>query len=136
MPGSTAGVASPSNSVIVRSKWPDDEPKLLPNHVRLAAGWASLLARFQDSHEFFHAPGSFLPYDTDYLPSDLQAAPTLGTIRTVVELAAFAGCDRVMMAEGYPTARGGNLQLSFRDHPALGMVAHCQAFPGVDTYTM
>ncbi len=40
-----------------------------------------------------------------------------------MELAALSGCDSIKMVKGLPLARGLGLQLSFRDHPYLGLVA-------------
>ena len=72
--------------------------------------------------------------NTDYLPSDVQAAPAVGTIETIVTLAALAGCDDIEMVDKYPVARGNNMQLSFIDHPSLGLVASFKLFPGLSTY--
>lgn len=72
--------------------------------------------------------------DTDCLPSDLQAAPALGTIEAVVKLAADAGCDSIEIVQGLPLGRGHNVQLTFRDHPYLGLVAVFERFPLTGTY--
>lgn len=40
-----------------------------------------------------------------------------------MELAALSGCDSISVVKGFPLARGLGLQLSFRDHPYLGLVA-------------
>ena len=60
---------------------------------------------------------------TDYLPSDVQAAPARASIRAVVELVILNGCDSVKMVNGFPLATGWGSQLSFHDHPNLGMLA-------------
>ena len=60
---------------------------------------------------------------TDYLPSDIQAAPARATIRAIVELAVLTSCDSVKLVKGFPLARGAASQLSFRSHPYLGLVA-------------
>ena len=60
---------------------------------------------------------------TDYLPSDIQAAPARATIRAVVELAVLTSCDSVELVKELPLARGPASQLSFRSHPYLGLVA-------------
>ena len=53
----------------------------------------------------------------------MQAAPARASIRAVVELAALSGCDSITMVKELPLARGLGLQLSFREHPYLGLVA-------------
>jgi hypothetical protein len=60
---------------------------------------------------------------TDYLPSDVQAAPARASIRAIVELAVLSGCDSVKLVKNLPIARGNGSQLSFREHPFLGTVA-------------
>lgn len=40
-----------------------------------------------------------------------------------MELAALSGCDSIKIVKELPLARGFSLQLSFRDHPYLGLVA-------------
>ena len=60
---------------------------------------------------------------TDYLPSDVQAAPARASIRAVVELALLSGCDSVTVTKDLPLVTGRGSQLSFRDHPYLGISA-------------
>ncbi|KAG4436892.1 hypothetical protein IFR05_007618 [Cadophora sp. M221] len=109
-----------------------------------AGGWANLLALFPDGPAYFRVQDKLGPRieperllvscNTDYLPSDVQAAPAVGTIETIVTLAALAGCDDVEMVDKYPVARGNNMQLSFIDHPSLGLVAAFKIFPGLSSY--
>ncbi|PGH05250.1 hypothetical protein AJ79_06861 [Helicocarpus griseus UAMH5409] len=90
-----------------------------------AGGWTTLLATFPQGQQFFQSsnPGTrtagLLPCQTDYLPSDIQAAPAIGTIETIIMLAAFAGCDSIEMVNGYPVAKEENLQVRFVTIPFL-----------------
>ena len=120
-----------------------------------AAGWLKLLDSFCGSmHHFVHDPEhehdaripghlrsslkhriKLPPCNTDAVPSDLTAMPTLGTIESIVTIAAFAGCDNISIdLNGLPTARGENTELSFREHAQLGTVAVFYKLPGKDTY--
>ncbi len=45
---------------------------------------------------------------TDYLPSDVQAAPARASIRAIVELAVLSGCDSVKLVKNLPIARGNS----------------------------
>jgi hypothetical protein len=95
------------------------------------AGWYVLL------EELGLQTGSFkmLPCQTDYLPSDIQAAPVSGRVECIVLLAAIAGCDQIRMAEnGYPWASGSHCQLTFRGHQQIGTVAVYETFPEPRTY--
>jgi hypothetical protein len=70
--------------------------------------------------------GSFRtqPVQTDYLPSDIPAAPILAEVASIVLLAAYVGCDDITLASnGFPQARGNASQLTFREHPQLGFIA-------------
>ena len=60
---------------------------------------------------------------TDYLPSDVQAAPARATVREAVELAVLTACDTVMLIKDLPLVSGDGSQLPFRDHSYLGLVA-------------
>lgn len=108
-----------------------------------AAGWAKLLEEFGDAIDLLGEqtadgrPGRLLDCDIDYGPSDLTAAPTIGTVECIVQLAAFAGCDSIRSDPdtGYVVAQGKNMQLSFRNHPQLGWTAIFQRFPGPSIYT-
>jgi hypothetical protein len=97
-----------------------------------AATWANFLARISNSTETF--PRETLVCETDYVPSDIPAAPATGDIESIITLAALFGCDEVIIENGWPIAGGNNLQVSFRDHPLLGKVAMSQDFPMLDTY--
>ena len=70
---------------------------------------------------------------TDYLPADIQAAPAIGTIETLITLAVVAGCETVDLIDGFPVARSEYMQLSFREHPSLGPVAMVQKLPGSES---
>ena len=89
------------------------------NHWSYGAGWLNLTNLIPRECQQW----SLTRCQTDYLPSDVQAAPARASIRAVVELAALSGCDSIQMVENFPLARGLSLQLSFRDHPYLGLVA-------------
>lgn len=99
-----------------------------------AAGWAKLLAEFEDSMDVWgpNSKDSFvLDCDVDYGPSDLSAAPAMGSVQAIVILAVWAGCDRLTLDDnGYPVATGSFMQLSFRNHPQLGWSAVFDRFPG------
>ena len=88
-------------------------------HALYGAGWLSLINIIPRECQNW----SLTRCQTDYLPADVQAAPARASIRAVVELAALSGCDSITMVNGIPLARGLSLQLSFRDHPYLGLVA-------------
>jgi hypothetical protein len=108
-----------------------------PENEALAAGWATLLGGIPGGTEYFRhgrKKKDLFRWATDYLPSDIQAAPAVGTIETIVTLAAIAGCDSVDVIDGFPVARSGNIQLSFREHPSFGPVANFQVFPGPKAY--
>lgn len=95
------------------------------------AGWYILLEELGLDNVAFE----LLPCQTDYLPPDIQAAPVYGEISCVVLLAAIAGCDSITIApNGFPIARGASNQLTFREHPQLGMVAVYEEFPLKPTY--
>lgn len=89
------------------------------SYVSYGAGWLNLIELIP--RECQHWP--LTRCQTDYLPSDVQAAPARASIRAVVELAALSGCDSITISKELPLARGLGLQLSFRDHPYLGLVA-------------
>lgn len=81
-----------------------------------AGSWANLLALFPNGPTYFRAQNKWerkieperllVSCNTDYLPSDVQAAPAVGTIETIVTLAALAGCDDIAVVDKYPVARG------------------------------
>lgn len=97
------------------------------------------MALFPDGPEYFvsrdlYEKEQLVSCNTDYLPDDVRAAPAVGTIETIVTLAALAGCDEVEMMDKYPVARGSNMQLSFIEHPSMGTVAIFNIFPGRSSY--
>jgi hypothetical protein len=57
------------------------------------------------------------------IPSDIPAAVAYGKIGSLVILAAAAGCKSIVMAGEYPACWAPGLQLNFRSHPLLGLVA-------------
>ena len=85
-------------------------------HASYGAGWLYLIKPVPKEWPLIYC-------QTDYLPSDVQAAPARASIRAIVELAALSGCDSIETVKELPLARGIGLQLSFRDHPYLGLVA-------------
>ena len=89
------------------------------SHDAYGAGWLNLINLFPSECQNW----SLTRCQTDYLPTDVQAAPARASIRAVVELAALSGCDSITIVKGLPLARGFSLQLCFRDHPYLGLVA-------------
>ena len=88
-------------------------------HASYGAGWLNLIKLIPRDCQRW----SLTRCQTDYLPSDVQAAPARASIRAIVELAALSGCDSITMVKELPLARGLGLQLSFREHPYLGLVA-------------
>ena len=88
-------------------------------HPSYGAGWLNLI----NSVPLQYQQWSVTRCQTDYLPSDVQAAPARVSIRAVVELAVLSGCDSVKVVNDLPLARGCGSQLSFRDHPYLGISA-------------
>ena len=95
------------------------------------AGWYLLLRELGLVEVNFE----LLPCQTDYLPSDIQAAPVYGEVSCIVLLAAISGCDTITNTpNGFPVARGSSNQLTFREHPQLGMVAVYEEFPLSPTY--
>jgi hypothetical protein len=72
--------------------------------------------------------------DTEHLPADVRAVPALGTIEAIVKLAAISGCDSIKMSGNYPIVQGHSSQLSFREHPYLGLTCVYQQFPRCPTY--
>jgi hypothetical protein len=90
----------------------------------LQAGWSRLLEDL--GLETF--PFETLPCPTDYLPDDVQAAPASATVESLVIMALLAGCENVHRAEGFLRLTGANIQLEFRSHQALGIVAGYQHY--------
>jgi len=93
--------------------------RLSKGHVSYGAGWLNLINSIPaECHHW-----AMTRCQTDYLPSDIQAAPARATVQAVVELAVLTFCDSVTLIKDLPLARGHGSQLSFRDHPYLGIVA-------------
>ena len=97
----------------------ESRTRLLRRHPLYGAGWLNLLNSVPLECQHWSATRC----QTDYLPSDVQAAPARATIRAIVELAILSGCDSVTIVKDLPLARGRGSQLSFRDHPYLGTSA-------------
>lgn len=101
-----------------------------------------MLTSFDNNVAFFELKrlngnvNSLVHCDTEYFPDDIKAVPAMGTIETIVTIAAPSGCDTIsLLSESkYPTVRGPNSQLVFRDHPQLGLIANFQRFPGPRTF--
>lgn len=74
--------------------------------------------------------------NTDYIPSDIPAAPATGSIESLVLLGALAGADDVTIADTLPIARGNHMLMSFRYHPTLGLISVCQMFATQQTYAV
>ena len=91
---------------------------------RSGAGWYQLLKDLKLEEYSF----TTMDCETDYLPDDVQAAPAYATINDVVLLAMLAGCHILTGADEGPRARGPNMQLDFRTHPFLGVVAVYQHY--------
>lgn len=102
---------------------PGSEQPLPARHFRkhptYGAGWLNLINSVPPECQQW----AVTRCQTDYLPSDVQAAPARASIRAVVELAVLSGCDSVKLVKDLPLARGKGSQLSFRDHPYLGLAA-------------
>ena len=107
-----------------------------------AASWANMLESFERNLSLFEfsspnrATDSLLFCDTEYIPNDLPAAPAIGNVETIVKMAALAGCEMISFPwdEEYPVVRGSNMELAFREHPRLGVIADFRRFPGPETY--
>jgi hypothetical protein len=65
---------------------------------------------------------------TDHLPSDIPAAPAFATVDVLVILSILAGCTSYYVNQEFPFAKGPHLQLTFRDHQQLGLVATYQNY--------
>jgi hypothetical protein len=91
---------------------------------RSLAGWSRLLEDLKLEDFSFET----LPCATDYLPADIQAAPAYASVESLVIMALLAGCNKIQPAEGFLRATGPNLQLDFRSHATLGIVAAYQHY--------
>ncbi|KAK5212271.1 hypothetical protein LTR47_007180 [Exophiala xenobiotica] len=65
---------------------------------------------------------------TDHLPADVPAAPAFATIEALIILAVLAGCTSYYVRQDLPLVRGPQVQLVFRQHPSLGLVATYQSY--------
>jgi hypothetical protein len=91
---------------------------------RSLASWSRLLEELGLEDFAFET----LPCATDYLPTDIQAAPAYASVESLVIMALLAGCDNIQPAEGFLRATGPNVQLDFRSHATLGVVAAYQHY--------
>ncbi|TKA54065.1 hypothetical protein B0A49_11369, partial [Cryomyces minteri] len=117
-----------AGNAIVRDT-PDAKTTLYP------AGWLNLLRAtrlppLEPRSQVSMWDWSSIVCQTDYLPSDVQAAPAYATIHALVQLAALAGCHTVVQQpDGFPVASGNGAQLTFRNHPSLGRVGVFEHYP-------
>lgn len=93
------------------------------------ATWLTLLTALGlDDPQFF----PLVQRVTDYLPSDIQAAPAAAELRCLAILAVIAGSHAVIEPASpnsrFVTVSADNSQLGFRDHPSLGAVAAYEAY--------
>ena len=96
------------------------------------ATWVNLMAVLNLNYEKTSESNlSVQPCQTDYLPSDIQAAPAFATIEAIVNLACFAGCDTIEMVNSFPRCSGPSSQLEVRVHPQLGTIASYDQFPSI-----
>lgn len=65
---------------------------------------------------------------TDHLPADITAAPAFASIESLVILAVLAGCNSYHVRPDAYLARGSQVQMVFRQHPSLGLVAAYQSY--------
>lgn len=69
---------------------------------------------------------------TDYLPTDIQAAPAAGELRCLAILAVIADTNASIELSGpgnrFPRVLADSSSLVFRDHPSLGTVAAYEAY--------
>lgn len=65
---------------------------------------------------------------TDHLPADITAAPAFASIESLVILAVLAGCTSYHVRPDAYLARGSRVQMVFRQHPSLGLVAAYQSY--------
>lgn len=91
---------------------------------RSLAGWSQLL----EDLNLEQVPFTTFPCATDYLPADVQAAPAYSSVESLVIMALLAGCEKIQPAEGFLRATGPYLQLEFRSHATLGIVAVYQHY--------
>lgn len=65
---------------------------------------------------------------TDHLPADVPAAPAFATIEALIILAVLAGCTSYYVRQDLPLVKGPQVQMVFRQHPSLGLVATYQSY--------
>ena len=105
--------------------WRGRNVEAFPGEVsRSLAGWSRLLEDL-GLEDFDFAT---LSCATDYLPEDIQAAPAYASVESLVIMALLAGCENIQPAETFLRATGPNLQLEFRPHQTLGIVAAYQHY--------
>ncbi|KAF3012859.1 hypothetical protein E8E14_010867 [Neopestalotiopsis sp. 37M] len=88
------------------------------------ASWLKLLIHFQlDNIDFDHQDLEITA--TDHIPDELRAVYAYTDIRTMVTLGAIAGASNLEpeLGSSYPILIGTEIQIDFRQHPVLGMVA-------------
>ena len=93
--------------------------------VHPVAGWALLL------QELFltDVPFKTVPNLTDYLPSDILAAPALASVESLLVLGIMRGCDQFREdQDGWITALGPSRQIDFVVHPGLGPIGTYRNF--------
>ena len=93
--------------------------------VHPVAGWALLL------QELFltDVPFKTVPNLTDYLPSDILAAPALASVESLLVLGMMRGCDQFREdQDGWITALGPSRQIDFVVHPGLGPIGTYRNF--------
>lgn len=95
------------------------------------SGWLNLLRLLNPPdyiwNEVFAAT---IQTPADIIPTEFPAAYAYGTVETITLLAILAGCETIREKDAYPVLRGKNIQLEFRAHQTLGMVA---AFTQINT---
>jgi hypothetical protein len=87
-----------------------------------SAGWLTLLQTL-DLESVFSDKVEIREALATTTPSDIPAAVAYGTIESLITLTAAAGCKSVFMDGEYPTCWAPGLQLNFRSHDSLGLVA-------------
>ena len=93
--------------------------------VHPVAGWALLL------QELFltDVPFKTVPNLTDYLPSDILAAPALASVESLLVLGIMRGCDQFREnQDGWITALGPSRQIDFVVHSGLGPIGTYRNF--------
>ena len=93
------------------------------------ATWLTLLTSLGlDDPQFF----PLVQRVTDYLPTDVQAAPAAAELRCLAILAVIADSNATIEMSGpgnrFPRVSADSSQLVFRDHPSLGTVAAYEAY--------